>query len=437
MASMKSSLRLYSRIAAWASWALLSALCVFISWGLRDRVRLIRDNENERLLSTLITSLREHDSFGSAIEADPVLRERITGFAVYGEDLRPGYAWGTVPPFFNEALLQGQPADRFGRYTVTDTRRRTVKFVLSVNRSAQRRREGHNRNNGDRRNQQGPPDRFSPAFAAGKYLYTEVAHPAYWRTITATAVLLPLCCAGLFFAVFYIRRLYLRNREYQDRIEAQKNLVVLGTAASTLAHEIKNPLLSIRIQTGILKKLYGGTGQEELAIINEEVDRISALIYRVNDYLRDARGEPEGLDCHELLAETFRRLCGGELDGQSAAGKPYWVWADRERLRSVFENLLRNALESGGPAAETGASLCRNAGWILVEIRDRGRGVSPEDLRGVFDPFFTRKSGGTGIGLNISKRFVEAAGGSLRLENREGGGALARIALPEARGNAG
>jgi two-component system sensor histidine kinase HydH len=284
---------------------------------------------------------------------------------------------------------------------------------------------------------------FFGTLARSKYLYIDTTNPAYWRTQTLTAVFFPFCELALLVLVFFVRKLYLNNREYRERIEGQKNLVVLGTAASTLAHEIKNPLLSIRLQTGILKKLFPGTGKEELDIINDEVDRLSSMIYRVNDFLREARGNPASLNSYELLSETSRRLCGRDLL-DAASVKDGMIFMDADRARSVAENLIRNALESGGPKAEVGASLTRSAahstahgvahagdGRLFIEIYDRGRGIAPLDLERVFDPFFTSKSTGTGIGLSISRRFVEAAGGTITLENREGGGALVRISLPE------
>jgi two-component system sensor histidine kinase HydH len=206
--------------------------------------------------------------------------------------------------------------------------------------------------------------------------------------------------------------------------------VVLGTAASTLAHEIKNPLLSIRLQTGILDKLYSSQGREELSIINEEVDRLSALTYRVNDYLREAKGKPAPVYLRELLAETSRRICGRDIVVPGTAADAAAL-ADPERLRSVFENLIRNALESGGPPEKIEASVSRSGGSVTVVVGDRGGGIAEGDLGRVFDPFFSRKSTGTGIGLSISRRFVEAAGGSIVMANREGGGAEARITLPE------
>jgi two-component system sensor histidine kinase HydH len=107
------------------------------------------------------------------------------------------------------------------------------------------------------------------------------------------------------------------------------------------------------------------------------------------------------------------------------------IYMDADRTRSVIENLIRNALESGSPPGELGASVIRSGGSLTIAVYDRGRGIDPGDLKRVFDPFFTSKSTGTGIGLSISKRFVEAAGGTITLENREGGGIIASIVMEE------
>jgi two-component system sensor histidine kinase HydH len=428
-----------SLIAAILCWILLSSLAIFSISGLRDRARLIRDNENEQILNRLFTSMRGFDDFGSAIESNEDLRERIRGFAVYGGDLLPLYRWGKAPPVFDEGALGPRPAgNRYGRYTIPDRDSRSVKFVLQTERMAPPpppQREGR-RLQDETRRMQGRQNWFFNSLTQSKYFYIDISHPGYWRIRNFTAVIAPVCVLLLLALAVYIRSLYTRNIEYRKRIEAQKNLVVLGIAAGTLAHEIKNPLLSIRLQTGILEKLYSEKGRDEITIINEEVDRLSGLIYRVNDYLREGRGNPAVFDLLKLLTETGNRLCGRDIIEKGAPEKAM-VFADSERIRSVFENLLRNALESGGPPEETAISVStgpaggRAKGSVTVSVRDRGTGVAPADLGRIFDPFFTRKSTGTGIGLSISKRFVEAAGGTINIRNREGGGAEVLVIFPE------
>ncbi|MDR0554973.1 MAG: HAMP domain-containing histidine kinase [Treponema sp.] len=462
-----------SLFAAILGWLLFSALAVFITWTIRDRARLLRDNENEQLFNTLFTELRSFEDFGSVIENNAVLKARISGFAVYGFHLNLLYSWGKTPASFDESILQNTLLQglqgRFGRYTIPDKNGGSVKFIIrngdgrggepldqplrispfspgpgtpipGEGKEAEKARSPDESATGKRTPQeraeitiirQGFP--FFNTLARGRYYYVDISHPAYRRTMIITSALLILCIPALFAAAAAIRRLYLRSHTYREQIEAQKNLVVLGTAASTLAHEIKNPLSSIRLQTGILRKTLNGENQEELTIIEEEVNRLSDLTYRVNDYLREASGNPEALKVYDLLEETGRRLCRRDIMEEGAA-EDVLIWADKERFRSVFENLLRNALEAGGPPEAVSAQIIRgSAGAVIITVNDRGQGIDGTDKQRVFDLFFTKKSAGTGIGLSIGKRFVEAAGGTIELDNREGGGVRAQITIKEYR----
>jgi two-component system sensor histidine kinase HydH len=235
--------------------------------------------------------------------------------------------------------------------------------------------------------------------------------------------------------ILFVRMLLLRNAEYRRRIEEQRNLVVLGTAASTLAHEIKNPLLSIKLQTRILEKTYPQDARRELGIIDDEVERLSALSHRVGDYLRDPAGNPRPIDPADIALEVCMRLCGRNIL-RVLEPPPPALHMDPERLRSILENLLRNAIESGGPEEALSIEVGAEGGAARIEVLDRGAGLAPEARNSLFDPFFTTKSRGTGIGLAICKRFVEAAGGSIVLEPRAGGGCRARLVFPASEASA-
>ncbi|MDR1398349.1 MAG: HAMP domain-containing histidine kinase [Treponema sp.] len=466
----KIAIRTASLIVAILGWLLVTALAAFIVWSLRDRARIIRDKDNEQIINLLFASLRGYDDFGVAIESHSLLKERITGFAMYDADFTPIYQWGNTPTIFDERLLGNRkdtPSEKhffelksFGRYMSSSPGERSTRVVFHTDRliprmpplmveenSPEENKKYSQTSAGSQLQKVGsrvpvgntaqrvitiaPQEYFTLmiSLAKGEYIYIDIIHPTFWITHIATIVFLPIWELAFLFLMWYIRRLYLRNHEYRERIEAQKNLVVLGTAASTLAHEIKNPLLSIRLQTGILKKLYLD-GNDEVAIIDDEVERIAALIYRVNDYLREAEGNPVSIRIADFVNETSRRLCGRNIVSAEIASDAL-VSMDTERARSVFENIIRNALESGSNEADVGASIIRVGNTVIVNVFDRGKGIAEADLRRVFDPFFTKKSTGTGIGLAISKRFIEAVGGTIELANREGGGAVARITLPE------
>jgi two-component system sensor histidine kinase HydH len=469
---MKITVKTTSIAVAFLSWLLLFTLTVFIIWSMRDRARLIRDNDNERIFNMLFANLQGYDSYAAAIEANAMLKERIKGFAIYEDALSPVYQWGKVPAVFDEAALGKKNATRFGRYTIPERIGNSVKFILRFERTRQNPPRGaasgaspadipppaygktsnsvapygallpqppapqrlpDTAENEQQRNARQRLSLFN-AVSSARYVYIDILHPQYWQTRTLTAIAAPLFGLLFLLLVFYVRRLYLRNREYRDRIEAQQNLVVLGTAASTLAHEIKNPLLSIRLQTGILRKIFTDTALDELGIIEEEIDRISALIYRVNDYLREPKGSPVPINVPRFLAETSMRLCSRNIVKETSVQDAF-VFMDADRLRSVLENIIRNSLESGGPEDSLKAAVERvrigGRTLVAVSIFDRGKGIPFADRKRIFDPFFTSKSTGTGIGLSISKRFVEAASGAIALVNREEGGVKATITLPE------
>jgi signal transduction histidine kinase len=244
------------------------------------------------------------------------------------------------------------------------------------------------------------------------------------RVGTAAA---PLLIGGIAAAFLLLLTSNLRMRR---RAEEQETLALLGDSARTLAHEIRNPLSAIRIQTGLLRKRLPGAPTHELDVIDEEAERLNVLSRRVGEFVKNPRGNPEPLPIREFLRDLGDRLPHPvRLSPDIPA---LTVSFDRELLRSVIENLVRNAWESYGESVsdkgiEVGAF--RQGGRVLIVIRDRGRGIPAELEEKVFDPFFTDKVHGSGVGLPLARRFVEGAGGTLTLVRAAGGGTEARVSL--------
>jgi two-component system sensor histidine kinase HydH len=436
-AKSKVSLDVSSWIVMALVWVLFSTLTIFTGFIFGDRARLIRDKDNERILSSLFILRRNAADYGAAIKSNKLLSERIRGLGIYTNKYLPLYRWGDTPATLDQVISKkSDEEEQDKRWTIIDRKHQSVKFISYMGRGSipppllqppPPDREKI-RPHGPQQRPAGPP--FDPFFM-GSYFYIDIAHPAYWRTRTIVRFFVPILLGIAMALALYMRHLYVRNHEYREKIEAQKNLVVLGTAASTLAHEIKNPLSAIRLQTGILAKLCPDKGSEEVAIINDEIERLANLTYRVNDYLREGKGNPSPVDVKGMLIETSERLCGRNIL-TSCAGERFVVMMDEDRLRSVLENLIRNALEAGGDEQYVETALERNGREVVIRVLDQGKGIAKEDIGRVFDPFFTKKSTGTGIGLAVSKRFTETAGGSIRIQNREnGGGAEVTVTLPE------
>lgn len=470
-----------------AAFALLSALAVLLFRGMAARDSLESRNDSERTMNVLLSSLRDHDDFGQAIESVASLKDKVVGVAAYDAEGNRIYAWGDAPeaPAFAPAREEpdGSPVSLYVDLPKTDS----AALVFRVFRGGPPPREPpkaepaggtgsaslgatvagadgaaaqgssqadakNERKEAETRADRRPVPAFFAVLRKADHVYLELRKPSYWRKRRLMIALFPIVEAALAGLIAFVFHLMQRNAEYRRRIDEQKNLVALGAAASTLAHEIKNPLSSIRLQTGILQKTWPAEARREIDIINDEVERLSAMSRRIGDYLRDPKGRPEPVDVAEMTAESARRLgakspdgppaaSGQDSAGPGAAGFKAALAAaramvDPERLRSVIDNLVRNAMESYGPGADGPVEIDVESDGrrVTARIMDRGAGVDPAAASRVFDLFFTTKSRGTGIGLAISKRFVEAAGGSVWLERREGGGTVAAFELPVAGG---
>lgn len=230
--------------------------------------------------------------------------------------------------------------------------------------------------------------------------------------------------------VAFVGVLWAKTRRYQRTLDRHRELLQFAEASRTLGHELQTPLAAILLQTALLKR---GAAQvpPEVLVIEEEARRMSGLVARVRDFLKDPQGQPEVIDLLALV-EALKGRFAVEVGVESLGPAPFLVRFDTYRLRSVVENLLKNAVESG-ESPRPFARLSRpKSGWVRLEVVDSGSGFTPEGLRQARSPFYTTKATGTGVGLAIVDGFVNAAGGRLRLENRSEGGARVTLDLPEA-----
>jgi signal transduction histidine kinase len=232
--------------------------------------------------------------------------------------------------------------------------------------------------------------------------------------------------------------LYRRVARYREDQENQRQMVQLGEAARTLAHEIKNPLGAIRLQQAILQRSAPTELHGSVAIIGEEVKRIATLTDRVREFLRNPRGSPARIDLGRLVREIAARQ---EYPvNVSVDDEPCIILVDAERIHSVVVNLMNNAWESMHPQDQDTTNddlptveviVERGRHSVRLRVRDRGAGIPAEIQKRIYDPFFTTKERGTGVGLAITRSFVEGAGGSVTLRNNPDGGTEFLVEFPE------
>jgi len=168
---------------------------------------------------------------------------------------------------------------------------------------------------------------------------------------------------------------------------------------------------------------------DDLNLMSQEVDRLTQLTNKVSDFLRNSLGTQEVVDGNELFSTLIKRF---DKPIRFRAETSAQILIDRDRARSIFENLLKNAIEScSGRDPEVEVAIrAGKRGLINIFVMDRGDGIRSEDEKKIFDPFFTTKIHGSGIGLSISRQFVRARGGNVHLYARDGGGTVAEVVLP-------
>jgi PAS domain S-box-containing protein len=233
----------------------------------------------------------------------------------------------------------------------------------------------------------------------------------------------------------------------EDRIRRGETLAAIGELSAGIAHEIRNCLNPIAGSVEVLQRELHVTGENAklLELIVRESERLDNFIRELLDYARERPLKTERADLAALTRETAevaRRhpsMGAGKTVTVDAAEKPVWAQIDFEQTKQVILNLIINALEAiegaGSVTVRVDAGNGRargRAGFAAIEVRDTGAGIRAEDLRQVFEPFFSTKLGGTGLGLAIANRIVERHGGAVEIESRVGVGTTLRLWLPRA-----
>jgi PAS domain S-box-containing protein len=222
-------------------------------------------------------------------------------------------------------------------------------------------------------------------------------------------------------------------------------LVTMGELASSVAHELNNPLatVSLRAESLMQQLAHDEQKQRSLRIIIGEAERMANLITNLLQFTRRNHRQISTIDVREELTRSIdfityylrnRKIdVVREFDDSLAP-----IHADRQQLRQVFLNLMTNA---GDAMPEGGVLTVRvhdqsDSSRVVIEFADTGRGISASDLKRVWEPFFTSKAEGkgTGLGLSICSRIVEEHGGTISLESEAGRGTTVRLALPVANG---
>ncbi len=226
-------------------------------------------------------------------------------------------------------------------------------------------------------------------------------------------------------------------RKMQEHLKQVEKLAAVGELAAGAAHEIRNPLTTVR---GFVQLLNAqgqrGPGQEYAELILGEIDRIDSILEDLLTLARPTSPNRRWVDLHQLLDEVVLLVQAKEAAREVTIHKEWGAAAagmqvDPRQMKQVFLNILTNAVEAlEGRGEIVLTTSLSSQGELVMTCRDTGPGILPEVLPRIFDPFFTTKDTGTGLGLAVSFRIVQAHGGRVEAESEGDLGTTFRVILP-------
>jgi len=238
-----------------------------------------------------------------------------------------------------------------------------------------------------------------------------------------------------------VEQLAAANRSLQAAeaaVRRSERLAALGQLSAGLAHEIRNPLGTIRASAEMLKKNISDqspVASELAGFIATEVDRTNSLITR---FLEFARPLELRLQEHELTDVLDRAVASLSRDGVARQVTVYKNYSpdvppfafDAELMERVIYNLLANAVQASPPDSAITIKTRLAGGRVEISVIDRGSGIDPKHRESIFNPFFTTKPNGVGLGLAIVSMIVDQHGGKMAVESEVGKGSVFHIYLP-------
>ncbi|HMZ20220.1 MAG TPA: ATP-binding protein [Blastocatellia bacterium] len=235
-----------------------------------------------------------------------------------------------------------------------------------------------------------------------------------------------------------------RSRELEEQLQRSERSAVIGRLASGIAHEIRNPLNFINLSIDHLRETFGPANEAQraqykhiLTTIKDELARLNRL---VSDFL--SYGRPAKLKLRELdaltLVEEVRDLVKAKADEQGVKitiasetnGDGTKLSADPEQLKTCFSNLMINAIQAMPAGGELEVGLFPETDRLEIEVTDTGTGILPEAMEQIFEPYYSTKETGIGLGLPLTKKIIEEHGGQIRVESEVGLGTTFVVTLP-------
>ena len=234
-----------------------------------------------------------------------------------------------------------------------------------------------------------------------------------------------------------IQRRAMERLRLKERLAHAERLSSLGEMAAGISHEIRNPLGIIRSSAELLKKKIAKIDPQNTFpdIIVEEANRLNSIITDFINYAKPRAPKMAPCRVEEIIDKNLTFLEAqnkekGHLIKRNFQNDLPEIMADSAMLYQSFLNILLNAMQSMPEVGRILVEVSSDDHRITIHFDDEGQGIPPENMNKIWDPFFTTKEKGTGLGLGIVKNIIEAHGGSVQIVNQPVSGARVTVELP-------
>ncbi|GFK93612.1 Sporulation kinase E [Fundidesulfovibrio magnetotacticus] len=246
-----------------------------------------------------------------------------------------------------------------------------------------------------------------------------------------------MASSGALSHVVVLRRDITQATSIERRLRQSEKLAAVGELSTYVAHEIRNPLFAIAgfanslLRSGALDE----KARAKVSIILEESGRLDKILKSLLNFSRPTQGMEGRFDASQVSSQTMELMGLGmqkqgiEATVDAAPGLPL-AKGDPELVKQCIINMVKNSVEA---MPEGGTLVLRcygRADRVVIELEDSGRGIPPENLDQVFNPFFSTKDQGAGLGLAMTKKILDEIGGAVELESEVGKGTVVRLVLP-------
>lgn len=229
------------------------------------------------------------------------------------------------------------------------------------------------------------------------------------------------------------------HRRMEEELSHKRKLAAMGEMSVHIAHEIRNPLNKIGLSHEMLKESLKLRREDRkpFEIMGRGIETLRTLATDLLDYGRSDKLTKETVGIREILNSIISEFDdkiaknGIKIVKRLPKKDQASLSADAPKIRQVFANILKNGVEAMPDGGTLRVSAKEKDGFLVTVIADTGVGIPKENIERIFEPFFTSKTGGTGLGMAITKHFIDMHGGEIAVESEEGRGTMVTITLPQ------